>query len=381
MSSSIEDRLRAHYADRAARETLPGPEGDTTLQQAREGVVDGAPPISLTHRPERRRRPDRRTWLAVAAAVALVAGIAGAVAAVSDDGPSDVSTNPDPAPTTTVPRPEPTTSSTSTTTTTTEATDPGVSLGDTVADPPPTGAAPTGPFVAAEGMLGSWSGTAWVPWDVGTTPPSGDEYQVVGLDQAITTAVGRPGTDCTPEGNPIVDLGLSAADKLDPVPIGVGGVADPRPRGVEVLAPSAYRDATVEFLASRGIDDPNPKVSQAVRSDIDGDGTAEVVVVAERISDPVSWYAAAGDYSVVFLRHLVGGQIRTSEIALWSAGPSPEQSSTNVVHRVEAVADLNGDGRMEIVVGAHLWESSSTAVHELRPDGTLPEVLSVGCGV
>jgi len=36
---------------------------------------------------------------------------------------------------------------------------------------------------------------------------------------------------------------------------------------------------------------------------------------------------------------------------------------------------------LEIVLGARFWESSSTMVHELRSDGTIPEVLSVGCGV
>jgi len=377
MTSSIEDRLRAHFADRTARETLPGPEADAMLQQTQEGGGVGAPLVSLTTRPQRRRRPDRRTWFAVAAAVALVAGIVGAVAVTSDDDSSDVSTDPDPAPTTTT---EIDHDTATTSTSTTETTDPGAPSGPTVPPPPPAGTEPTGPFVAVEGMLGSWSGSAWVPWEVGLTPTYGEEYQVVGLAEAVTTAVGQPGADCTPVGNPIVDLGLRAADKLDPVSIGVTGVGEPRPRGVEVLDPSAYRDAAVEVLSGHGIDDPNPQVSQAVRSDIDGDGAAEVVVVAERISDPTAWYAAAGDYSVVFLRRVVGGGVRTTEIAVWIADPTTAAASAEV-YRVQSLADLNGDGRMEIVLGARFWESSSTMVHELRSDGTIPEVLSVGCGV
>lgn len=372
MTSPIEDRLRAHFADRTARETLPGPEADTMLQQTKEGG-DGTPLINLSSRPERPRRPDRRTWLAVAAAVALVAGIAGAVAVTSGDDSSDVST--DPSTTTTEADPVPST----TTTSTTEATDP-EAPSDTTVPPPVAGAEPTGPFVAAEGMLGSWSGSAWVPWEAGTTPSYGDEFQIVGLADAITTAVGQPGVDCTPVGNPLVDLGLREADKLAPESIGMIGVGDPQPRPVELLDPSAYTDETVEFLASQGIDDPNPQVSQAVRSDIDGDGAAEVVVVAERISDAVSWRAAPGDYGVAFLRRVVGGEVRATAIAVWSVDPAA-QFPSNLAYRVQAIADLNGDGRMEIVIGARSWEWSSTAVHELRSDGSIPEVLSVGCGV
>lgn len=378
MSTDIEERLRAHFADRTARTTLPGPEADTALQAARERH-GGAPVVSLDGRRGRRRRLDRRTWLAVAAAVVLVAGIAGAVAVASDREPSDVSTEPGPPPTT-APEREPTTLPT---TPTTEATDPGAPPAATVPAPPAPGTAATGPFVAREGMLGSWSGSAWVPWEVGATPPYGDEYQIVRLDEPITTAVGQAGEDCTPAGEPYVELGLPWGSKLDPAPIGVTGVDDPRPRGVEVLDPTAptYRDATVEFLASRGIDDPDPQVSQVVRADIDGDGTAEVVVVAERITDPAGWFAQSGDYGVVFLRSVVGGQVRTAEVSLWSAGPSVGSLVSNVVYRLQAIADLNGDGRMEIVTGARFWESSDTAVHELRSDGTVREVLSVGCGV
>ena len=38
----IEDRLRAHFADRARTVEIPGPEHDTTLARAREGLPVGA---------------------------------------------------------------------------------------------------------------------------------------------------------------------------------------------------------------------------------------------------------------------------------------------------------------------------------------------------
>ncbi len=46
-----------------------------------------------------------------------------------------------------------------------------------------------------------------------------------------------------------------------------------------------------------------------------------------------------------------------------------------------AVADLNGDGRMEVVIDDAYYEGSSTAVYELAGDGSLVRVIGAGCGV
>ncbi|MFQ5558174.1 MAG: hypothetical protein ACE5GB_11800 [Acidimicrobiales bacterium] len=51
------------------------------------------------------------------------------------------------------------------------------------------------------------------------------------------------------------------------------------------------------------------------------------------------------------------------------------------VVRFAAVADLNGDGRMEIAYTDQYYEGSSTIVVEYVDDDLGPvEVLSVGCG-
>ena len=45
------------------------------------------------------------------------------------------------------------------------------------------------------------------------------------------------------------------------------------------------------------------------------------------------------------------------------------------------MADLNGDGRMEVVLSQRYYEGSSTVVYEFGDDGRLHQVLSAGCGV
>jgi DNA-directed RNA polymerase specialized sigma24 family protein len=375
----IEHRLRAHYANRAAQEPLSGLDADRALARARAVAERGEPGtgrdgdrrgqdkrassrLGMPLAPQRggvvqlvRRQPVRAAGVAaVAVALAIAAGV------VAQDDPSRVTTDPAPGPTTP----------------------------PTSAPESAEGSRPTGPIVSAEGILGTWSSSEWVPWQSGDVPPVGDEFRIVRLDEPITTAVGEAGAGCavTDEYGG-VDVGLEyGSQPFASRSIAVAGVVDPRPRPVEVLDASAavYRESAAAVVAGLGISDPAPQVVQAVRSDLDGDGVAEDVVVAERVHDPTRLVGSADDYAVVFLRQGAGGDVETSVIASSIASsiddPLPGRAPVIDLYRLSALADLNGDGRMEIVLNGGWYEGSWTAVHELRPDGTAPEVLYVQCG-
>jgi hypothetical protein len=329
-----------------------------------------------------RRRP---VLLAVAAAAAVALAVAAGVFA-TDDPPSRVATDDTPAttaPPNSGPDPAGTPSTIPSTTPSTGSTTPSTS--DTTARPP-GGDRPTGPIVGREGVLGTWSGSAWVQWEAGATPPDGDEYRVVRLADPVTTVVGSATImPCgAADGVPSVEVGIEpSSGLLTPTPIAVAGVPDPRPRPVEVLDPAAptYQEAAAAVVADLGIDDPAPQVSQVVRSDLDGDGTTEVVIAAHRLTDPGSLYGEPGDYAVTFLRRVVGGEIQTTVLASSVVEPRPEYGPFVSAYPVSGFADLNGDGRMEIVLNGRYYEGASTVVHELRPDGSAPKVLEAGCGV
>jgi hypothetical protein len=121
---------------------------------------------------------------------------------------------------------------------------------------------------------------------------------------------------------------------------------------------------------------------QVVRADLDGDGTDEVIVVVERLSDPQGLLATDGDYSVAFVRQLVNGDVHTAVLSRSIASITPGATRYILVARVAAVADLNGDGRMELALQQVYYEGSGTQVFEVQPGtGRLVDILGGGCGV
>jgi hypothetical protein len=209
--------------------------------------------------------------------------------------------------------------------------------------------------VGALGEIGGWDGTAWVGAGEGWSPtPPGREYQVVGLAGPVTEAtstVGQGSCLLVDEMYLQVDVGTGIA---------VAGVADPRPRPVALVRPvGTHRELVRDALGRLGVDDAAPDVGQVVRADLDGDGTDEVLVSAR-------WRAGDDDHGVL----VVGGGSATTvvELQVGSLGEAPT---------VGAVADLDGDGRMEVVV--HRGAAHVTVL-ELAGDGSLTPVLDHGCG-
>jgi len=370
VTPTIEDRLRAHFADPAARPPVPGPESDVALRR----VQEDSDPAGATRLPLGRRRAPWRLVVAVAAVAATIAAVALVAPRLHENSSTVIGGHPS------------TTDATTTTTTAPAPAAPAPTTVPTTTAPPPAGSTPTGPIVGPLGVLGWWDGRAWVNAR-GTTevPASGGEaYQLVRLGEPIVRAVGSAPepSHCLPPGgwriaaDPEVD---ESQETLHVWRIAVAGVADLRPRPVELLDPGgdAYRQAVRDVLSGLGIDDPDPDVVQVVRADLDGDGAAEVFVVAEHLADPQTLLAEPGDYSLILLQRAGDGGVVTT---IFDQSIADAASQFLDVARLSAVADLNGDGRMEVVVDSYTAGNRSTAAFEMGADGGLRQVLAVGCG-
>lgn len=352
-SSPLEDRLRAHFASRTANEPLPGPDTDDALADVLSPPPGGSG--GSVHQLGNGGRPS--LWFAAAAGLLAVAATAAVIAVVGDNDPG-VSTGSDdtPDPTVTV-GPKPTTSTPTTTST-------------TAAAPPPTKSLVVGFY----GPLGGWDGSSWVPTQRWQDLKIGDgaEYQVVRVGEAITTQVGRMDDACEVSSpGPYLDLPWSI-DTPALSAIGVTGVANPVPRPVEVIDPSdpMYREAAFEVLGNLDISDSAPEIVEVVRADFDGNGSTEDLVVTERVSrNGDALVHAPGDYSIVFL---FGYGVVTSHVVQ----PGDDFGER---YKVDTVADLNGDGRMEVVTHSYYEEGHSQEVNELQADGSFVEVLKDSC--
>lgn len=146
-------------------------------------------------------------------------------------------------------------------------------------------------------------------------------------------------------------------ERPDRAPL-LGGLAPRAPRPVTLLPSSApYEAAARRALLAAGTRVGKARVTRVLRVDLDGDGTDETIVEAG--SGGISRWASKGSYSLVLLRALHGGRVVETPLDLYPHRPGGAMLRT----RTRGVADLDGDGRMEVLVtdegveetGAFLW--------------------------
>jgi hypothetical protein len=240
------------------------------------------------------------------------------------------------------------------------------------------------PLVAVSfGALGWWDGSDWVAaGEVGELPVEGEEdYQVVRLDSVGRTTGGAETVVCEPLG--LIGIELADAEMLGDYPGQVGvAISAPwelQPHLFERLADDgSYAGFAAELLSNRGLDVANPRIKQVFRTDLEGDGVNEVLVVAEDV--PPNFLMEPGDYSIAFMRKVVGGDVQTA--VLHETVAMDEDDTFAGAHSFGGAADLNNDGRMELITNSAFFEGFNVAVWEYSDDDIGPiSVLETGCGV
>ena len=144
------------------------------------------------------------------------------------------------------------------------------------------------------------------------------------------------------------------------------------PRLPQALDPkdATYVQIVADILKGAGIKKPDVRITQAFKIDLDGDGNDEVVIAANRYAQGasklsgISSITTAGDYTLVFVRKKIGEKIENIFVvkAVWleaNQGPLARQNE------ISAIADLNGDGKMELVLYSAYYEGSDSDVVEI----------------
>ena len=255
--------------------------------------------------------------------------------------------------------------------------------------PPPTtttlaqGTWAAGPLVTTGfGALGWWDGSGWLEAAIEEELPvaGGEDYQVIRLGELGRTTAGPQTFVCEP-------LELIGVELADPTLLG----EPPGPYGVAISAPwplqphlfeevaddGEYAGFAGELLSERGLEVPSPVIKQLYRTDLEGDGIHEVLVVAEEVSP--GFLLEPGDYSIAFLRKVVQGEVETA--VLGHTVVLDEEDQFAGAQGFGGVADLNGDGKMEIIGNTAYFEGFQVDIWEYVDDDLGPVVaLQVGCG-
>jgi hypothetical protein len=145
-----------------------------------------------------------------------------------------------------------------------------------------------------------------------------------------------------------------------------------------------YRDEVARILEMGGLTKPEVKIMQLWRVDLDGDGTEEVLLSAANYNgqnsgpNNMSSSSSAGNYALALLRKVVNGKVRTIELET-EIYPGTRDFNAPNVFRFAGAYDLNGDGKMEIVLRGRYYEGDWISVYEIK-GASAKEVLSSGCG-
>ena len=140
-----------------------------------------------------------------------------------------------------------------------------------------------------------------------------------------------------------------------------------------------YVDAVAEWLTLQEVPAPTVKITRILRVDLEGDGADEVLVSASYFLEESGHMVVVGDYSLVLMRKVIGGQVYTVPLVQDVYYGTTPILRFPPAYYLDNVFDLNGDGRYEIIVAGTWWEGSGYYVYEARGINTM-EVLRLMCG-
>jgi hypothetical protein len=215
-------------------------------------------------------------------------------------------------------------------------------------------------------------------------------YRIYGLTQALGQAKGgKPKPSEEDVCKDVLAVSLSPKPEKGEIALAAPWNALPRKPRMADTTQQVYVDAVRDFLKTKGIEQPKVKIDNILRVDLDGDGEDEALISATNYfekDDRVPMRSPAGSYSMVLLRRVGAGKVETQLIAGEfhpKAYPKAAQEKGRFdapnAYKVIAILDLDGDGKMEVVVGSNYYEGEEITIYRCDPKKS-EALLSVSCG-
>ena len=217
-------------------------------------------------------------------------------------------------------------------------------------------------------------------------------YQVYGLTEQVGQITATKPVSAEEPCPDTLMVPLSSKPKDGVIGLDAPWNALPRKPIIADSTQTVYVEAVRDFLKTRGIADPRVRITRILRVDLDGDGEEEVLISATNYftGDKSKVHPAApfpeapihapqgGSYSIVILRRIVDGNVQTKRVA-GEVYAKANESVAPSVYNLAAVLDLNGDGKLEVIVHSFYYEGGQTTIFRCESDKIEP-VLSVECG-
>jgi len=211
-------------------------------------------------------------------------------------------------------------------------------------------------------------------------------YQIYSLTAKLGEATGSAPKSADEPCPDTMEVTLSEKPEDGVIALAAPWNALPRKPRVMDTTQQLYVDAVRDFLKTKGIEQPKVKIDNILRVDLDGGGEDEVLISATNYfkkDDRVPMRSPAGSYSMVLLRRVVAGKVETQVVAGEfhpKAYVSKEDSfDAPSIYKVIATLDLDGDGKLEVVVGSNYYEGEEITIYRCDPKKSEP-LLSVSCG-
>ena len=236
-------------------------------------------------------------------------------------------------------------------------------------------AAPT--VVVADGLvIGEYGNGRWLDGQKLMVPTTATvTYRAVGLGTIGASATIKGFFTEDPPGGPL--LGMPNDEREVPARLLVSGSRLKVPRKVRRLGTGSktYVEALTSFLSSQKYK-AKARLTNVISADLDGNGTQEILIEGSSRPRVHQGETKPGDYSVVLLRAIVGGRVRTIPIQFSKRGTEHWVNS----HELLGVADFDGDGALEFVVTNDYYEGQEATVYRFVK-GKLVALASNGAGV